>query len=384
MEHRRERGLRHRIDRMLLDPIFNLASVAVTIAGIVALAAPALFDLSLAERAFLLQLDLVVLSLILLETCLRLIGGQRIRYLKSASFLADVIVLLPLFANGALAAALELDLIGPDQVGAWQTFPGVYLIKGVRALRLLHSVQYFYSQKQLGLAGERMVHSELKARIFAGVATILFFFILAIGLAVAGVTRDLRETQKKNRVQQITLQAASYGALQSMLLFNDTVISVKTFVNGEIQEARNERYPTERIAAYFAYGRDYVQIDGQQGGIRPGESIQVSFKDLNRSGEAVELLILAAGVVVVAALLFSLNFYLNRLVIDPVERATRVLELRLRGEEIERSDVLQTPFTEVTRLINTLDHLYQRLRAPARRQLTPDAGRATRDADFDD
>ncbi|MEQ9364631.1 MAG: hypothetical protein RIF32_10325, partial [Leptospirales bacterium] len=128
----------------------------------------------------------------------------------------------------------------------------------------------------------------------------------------------------------------------------------------------NERFPPERVRDYFRYGDDYIQLDG----VNPGESVQVSFRDLNRRREIVEFATLATGMLVIFALLISLNYYLTHLVLTPVERAMRVIELRLNGEELESSDIRQTPFTEITLLINGMDLLYQKMRAPARKQIT--------------
>ena len=143
-------------------------------------------------------------------------------------------------------------------------------------------------------------------------------------------------------------------------------MGVTVTVNGEKQIIENERFDPDYVREHFRYETDYIQLDG----VNPGESVQISFRDLNRRREVVELATLGTGICVVFALLISLNYYLNHLILTPVERAMRVTELRLNGEEIEASDIRQVPFTEVTLLINAVDLLYQKMRAPARKQIT--------------
>ena len=128
------------------------------------------------------------------------------------------------------------------------------------------------------------------------------------------------------------------------------------------------------MRAYYRIGRDWEQIDE----IQPGESVQISYRDLSRRQAYIELIILGIGILVILALLVSLNVYLERLVLGPVETALRVQELRLNGEELQYSEIAQEPYSEITRLINLSDLLYQRMRAPARTLLADDTSDSSR------
>lgn len=361
---------RRRVDALLEDPLFNFATISATLASVVTLAAPVLLDLSLQDLDRIAMLDRALLGLIALHLLLSIVGARGGRYRRGLPFLIDLIVAAPLFAWLAAIGAERLGMISPAQVEEFGRTPGLLLINGVRVLRLLNQVQYFYLQREMGLAGDRLVRSPLKIRVLNGVSATLFFLILILGLLFAQVTRSASESQRTLRIQQIQMQAATYGALQARLLFEESTLSVRTVAGGQIQTIHNDRWPPVLIQERLRYGRDFVQLDGQADGLRSGESVQILLVDLRRQEEALELLILALGSLVVAAVLISLNNYLDRLIIEPAERALRVTELRLRGEEIEQSGIEQEPFTEVTRLINAVDQLYQRMRAPARKLLT--------------
>ena len=352
------------IDPLLRSPLFNFASILLTIASILILVIPSLLEVSLSAKEVLHRIDRLILLVFLIEMFLRLIGTRRRRYFLNLPFWIDCIVVLPLLSEWALYLLLETGNISPETAGFAMDFPGLYLIEGVRSLRLLQSVQYFYLQRQFGLTGERLM-SSIKARIFAGVSTLLFFIILAAGIAVSVVLHNLTETQKQNRLQQVRVQAQSYGVLQARLLFH-SVMAVTITTPDSKRLIRNEQFSPEHVKEHFRYGEDYIQLDG----VRPGESVQISFYDLNRRRDSVELATLVTGILVVVALLISLNHYLDALILDPVERAHRVTELRLNGEELETTEIRQIPFTEITLLINGVDLLYQKMRARARKQIT--------------
>lgn len=365
MKQSRRNALSRTLEPLLRNPLYNFAAILVTIASILILIVPLIVDLSLSERAALRIVDRAILLLFLAEMLLRLLGMRRRRYFPGLTFWIDLIVVLPLFHELGVHLLVDAGVISTTERAAYLDFPGLYLIQGVRTLRLLHSIQYFYLQKQMGLTADRVM-SSAKQRIFSGVSSILFFIILALGVGVSIVVFNLTEIQKQNRLQQVRVQSTSYGVLQAKLLFEEYVMAITVTVDGQKQIIENERFPATRVREYFRYGTDYIQLDG----VNPGESVQVSFRDLNRRREIVEFATLATGMLVVFALLLSLNYYLTHLVLNPVERAMRVIELRLNGEELETSDIRQSPFTEITLLINGMDLLYQKLRAPARKQIT--------------
>ncbi|MBX7058522.1 MAG: ion transporter [Leptospirales bacterium] len=368
--HRAGRSPRTALEQLLDDPLFNFGAIAVTLASILSLAWPILAKLSLEWQNSMRVIDRALLGLIALHMVLQLVAPRGRRYIRGLPFLADMLVCLPLFAWLAGLALETAGLVNNTQIDALAGIPGMRLLSGVRVLRLLNTIPYFYLQRQMGLAGDRVLRSELKQRIMNGVSATLVFLVLIIGVLFAQATRAATRTQQTLRIQQIQLQAANYGALQARLLFQNSVLSVRSAAGGAINVVHNDNWPPDRIGEELLYGRDYIQLDGQANGLRPGESVQIFLADLRRREDAQELFVVAMGFIAAAAVLLLLNRYLDRLILAPAERAVRVSQLRLKGEEIERSGISQEPFTELTLLINSYDLLYQKMRAPARKLLT--------------
>ncbi|MEQ9366343.1 MAG: ion transporter, partial [Leptospirales bacterium] len=234
MKHPSRTSLSRLLEPLLHNPLYNFAAILVTIASILILIVPLIVDLSLAERAALRVVDRAILLLFLGEMLLRLVGMRRRRYFPGLTFWIDLIVVLPLFHELGVYLLIDVGLISAADRGAYLDFPGLYLIQGVRTLRLLHSIQYFYLQKQMGLTADRIM-SSTKQRVFSGVSSILFFIILALGVGVSIVVFNLTEIQKQNRLQQVRVQATSYGVLQAKLLFEEFVMAIAVTVDGEKQ-----------------------------------------------------------------------------------------------------------------------------------------------------
>ncbi|MCB1325149.1 MAG: ion transporter [Spirochaetales bacterium] len=359
--------------RLLSNPLLHLTSIALTLASLAVLVTPGLVDLGRDQEQWLAGLDLWILALFGLEALLRLIARDRRRYLRRPAFLIDLIVIAPLVLELAASYAEEHGWAGHETAAMLRDFPGLFLIKGMRGLRLIHSVQFFYNQKQLGVYGEGHI-SPIKTRLFTGLSFILFLIILAAGIGAARVQANLLETQRINRRQQIVTQSTLYGVLQAKLLFQSFIIGVYVTRDGQKLYLPGENFNPEDVRAYYRIGRDWEQIDE----IQPGESVQISYRDLSRRQAYIELIILGIGILVILALLVSLNVYLERLVLGPVETALRVQELRLNGEELQYSEIAQEPYSEITRLINLSDLLYQRMRAPARTLLADDTSDSSR------
>ena len=218
--------------RLLSNPLLHLTSIALTLASLAVLVTPGLVDLGRDQEQWLAGLDLWILALFGLEALLRLIARDRRRYLRRPAFLIDLIVIAPLVLELAASYAEEHGWAGHETAAMLRDFPGLFLIKGMRGLRLIHSVQFFYNQKQLGVYGEGHI-SPIKTRLFTGLSFILFLIILAAGIGAARVQANLLETQRINRRQQIVTQSTLYGVLQAKLLFQSFIIGVYVTRDGQ-------------------------------------------------------------------------------------------------------------------------------------------------------
>lgn len=158
-------------------------------------------------------------------------------------------------------------------------------------------------------------------------------------------------------------QIRIYGLLKTYNIFSSIILRVQQTGENENYDVYDIKADPEYVKSHYSYGFDYIQLDGAL----PGASVQVSFRDLNKRQIQLELALLLIQAVTIFVLLASLSFYLDRLIIDPVERAARVAYLRLNGEELESSHVAQNPATEITSMINSVDELYRKMRAPRKR-----------------
>ena len=338
-----------------INPVFNFFSAVATLLSIVLMILPSLMDLSLNDRMLVGDIDRFVLAFFVAEMLMRIIG-DRTKYLFSLSFWIDLAVVAPLLLLGLQEILVELgysDLSGNSLL----EFPGSDLIKGVRILRMIYFAQFFYLQRQLGLSLGPM-RSSIKGRIFVGVATIQFFFIIAGGIAVSIVHSNLVQVQKKNRYEQIAQYASDYGMQRAYGAFKNHILHARQVGAGGNYEITGPDH--DRVKTHYIAGNDFEYVVG----VIPGGTIQISYRDLNRRQKFLELAVLLVSGFVLILLLFSLNYFLNRLVLDPVDRAMRVCELRMTGEELESTQIEQAPYTEITALVNRMDATYQKMRAP--------------------
>lgn len=348
------RALRHLLLQVLSHPAYNFLATLATAGSISLIFVPALFDLSLDGARRLRDLDHLLLMLFALEALLKFFASGR-RYLRLPFFI-DLAVIAPLFYFALCQELYRRGFILDLQ--AWQDFPGLDILKGARIFRFLYLFHFFYSLKQMGLFVEES-RSPAKERIFGGIAAIQFSFVLLAGMASAWFYADLNATQIQTRIEQISQHATDYGLERTYAAYKDEVLYVRqAALEGSFEiKSLDPAY----VSTHYLYRRDYIQIDG----VTPGGTIQISFRDLVQNQRKIELLVLLIGAVVIVSLLFGLNYYLNQIVIYPVSRAMRVIDLRLAGEELEASlHEEQTP-SEVTALIHKVDLLYQQLREPA-------------------
>lgn len=337
-----------RLHEILQSPIYNFFSMSLTFAATFLLILPVFSEISLSGLRFLAILDRWILAFFTFEMILRLTTGKK-KYIRDLFFL-DFITIYPLF----LEVFLKVSLLSPGEI---MEFPGLLLLKGTRVIRLVYFFQFFYLRRQLGMVTSA-ISSVVKARFFLGISTFVFILIIMVGMLIAFMHHRLTETQKTIRVERIAGHARSYGIANTQQIFEESILSIKQTGPGRNFEIIIKK--PDYVKKYYRYNRDFIQIDGAT----PGSSIQISFKDLNQKQLYVELALLLSGIVVIASILFSLNRYLDTLILEPVDRAIRVAELRIRGEEITDSEIPQKPFTEITILINSIDRLYQKMRAP--------------------
>lgn len=339
--------------RLLQSAVFHLVSLLLTCISIAVLVLPATVDISIRNLQLLQVFEQILLTLFFIEFILRILV-RRMSYLRTPACWVDLLVVSPLLLGIILFGFEKGQSITPETVRLILIFPGINLVRGFRVLRLVEIIRFFYQNKQLSEFSGVPLHSPIIIKLFTGISTLLFASIIVGGCVIANIDQNLVDSQKRIRIEQVANHAETYGLQSTFSVFDPIVIRVE---KSDLKESYElGRLPAEYVKRFYRYGHDFIQLDG----VVPGGSMQISFVDLNRRQDQLELGILLSGMVILLILFLGLRLYLNRLLLNPVDRARRTIHLRLRGEEISSSGVLQEPHTEVTALINEIDQLYNK------------------------
>ena len=342
-------GLRSRGTAFLAHPVYNLFSAALTIAGILLLIGTAVADLKLSTAQLLKRADLALLGFFFLETMLRIVF-ERGKYVRQ-SLILDSWALLPL--------PIILSLIATN---AGENPPGLLLLEGGRFLRLVPALKYFRQQRQAGL---RPDSSSTLDGVSLRSSLVTFLFLFLGGLATSHLHSRMIESETTARTETVRKYAESQGIQRLPFLIPEWIIGVeKEGSDGafEIYNVPKEKFDNREEATY-RQGRDFIYLPGPN----PGESIYLNLKDLHRRQKLLELMILITGFVMISALLLVNNRYLAHNILGPVEHARRGAQLRMAGEEILDEEV-DLPSNEIGQYIETVNELYEELRAPAEDQ----------------
>ncbi|MCB1173054.1 MAG: ion transporter [Leptospiraceae bacterium] len=346
------------LSKMTESSLFYFASLLIALASLVNLCLPLLGEISLQQEALLQQVDNVLLQMIAVETLGHLLTRQRPQYLRSMSLWIDLATISPMILFTVLAN-VHSPVFARITMESWA---GIYIFKGVRALRLL-PIFYFFYRKRQSISFESTRFSPLKQRFFTGISSLVFLIILITGGTIAWRFAQELHIQRQSRIQQLRLQAGSYGVLQAHLAFEATILGSWITRTGERIWIPGNLTNPEHLQNSLLYQRDYVQIDE----IQPGQSVLLSLKDLHREQMQLELTILFSGSLIILSLLIILNHYLERLVIIPLQRSYTTNQLRLTGTELYQTLHNTPAVTEVTAWIQQGDDLYNQLCARAAR-----------------
>lgn len=239
--------------------------------------------------------------------------------------------------------------------------PGFLLLEGGRFLRLVPTLHYFRRQKQAGLRPDGSgVLNGLSLRF----SLVAFAFLFLGGLVTSHLHGRMIESETTARTETIRRYASTEGIQRLPFLFPGWVIGVEKADEEGAFEIYN--IPREKLAAIegqdtvtYRQNRDYLYLAGPEA----GESIYVNLKDLHRRQKFLELMILFTGFLMISALLFVSHRFLNNRVLIPLEKARRITQLRMAGEELEEDDYI--PENEVGDFIQLVDRFYGELKAPA-------------------
>ena len=331
------------VKKLPLSPVFNLLSLGIILLGTAPLFAAPLFDLSLSTHSVLALLDRFILLFFLIESIMRASRFPSIReYLTGSLFWIDIFSLLPPAA---------LLILSPDD-----PLPGDLILRGGRLLRLVPLYQFFSQERSMGL---RPSGSRMEFRLLNSSALLLYLFLLFGGVAMSAIHERLSNEERSSRLLRIKRYMDTQGLQGIQELFPDRILKIEKRTPGESYEL----YLTDQtyIQTHMQHHRDFVYVEGAS----PEEAVLISFFDLNRRQVQFEASLLATGLLMIGALAVLFHAFFRDRILSPVERARRVMELRILGEEIETSDIPPGVDNEITELIDRMDQFYQAMREPA-------------------
>lgn len=330
------------INRISRNPVMNLLFLILSLLAGLNLLWTSFFHVKIDSSLFLQQIDRYFLYLFAIEFVIRLLGSDS--YYRKIYPYVDLLVLLPI-----------LGFIFPDLIPDVHE-PGALLVRSFRFLKFLFYYRLFSSTRVKGsiLIPE---HSPIKIRMFTGTAVFIFMVVIGSGSIFATLHEKAVSLEKATRVSRISDYIQTHSPGETNRVFSRSILKIKKESFDETFEISNVSPDT--VKDYYLYDMDYIQIDH----VVPGVSIQISFLDLNQRQNLLEMSIILLGLLVTGGLVFSLNHHLEKYVLRPVDRARRVIGLRVSGEDMQASfDSRQVP-TEITDLILEFDRMYQKLTA---------------------
>ncbi len=343
----------HLVKSLIDDPSYNFAALLAALASIYLLAVTSLTDNAAGSLQWNLFLERILLIYFAGEMILR--AAARPSYFKRIHFWIDLITLSPLLYETVHGFFTFSGFIDEPLSDFWiiQT-PGIILLRGFRILRLLYFFRFFYSKSVSGFT-KYSYSSPLKLRFFTGISSLQFMVIFMLGFMIAQYHNETVQNEKERRMQQITSHIIAYGPASANASFQNRILRLKKETLEENYEINN--LDPEYVKEFYRYGYDFIQLDN----VSPGVSVQITFADLNRRQRLLELTILLFSVLSSLGLIMSLNYFLEKSVLEPINRASRILSTRKLGEPIEETFEPGPVENEVTALILDFDDLYKRM-----------------------
>lgn len=329
------------------SPVFNLAAVGFTLVAAAPLFVGAVVDLSLSVQITLAWFERLVLVYFFLESLLRAFRYPSVRaYLESSTAWIDLISIVP-----------ALALLVYETYHHGDSIPGQIILRGGRVLRLIPLYQFFRQERAFGL---RPGGSRLEFRLLGTSALLLYIFLLAGGTAMSFIHQHLGEEERASRILRVKRALDNQGLKGIEAVVPDRILKVEKRSPGESYEY----YYTNReyIQKYMRPNQDFVYVEGSS----PEEGVLLGLRDLNSRQNQFEASLLGTGLLMIGAIAILFHSYFRKRILNPVERARRVMELRILGEEIETTGIPPNIDNELTDLIDLIDRFYRRMRAPAK------------------
>ncbi len=165
--------------------------------------------------------------------------------------------------------------------------------------------------------------------------------------------------EKENRLIQVQNLTKSYPLQELYKQVPGWILKIEQNQQGKYYEIYY--FDKSFVQNYLIPNIHFAYVQGKD----PSEGIFVSFIDLYKNKNYLEIIYLTTSFIITAVLSILLRYYYKTYVFLPIEKANIVLDLRLSGEEIPHIDLSfirkDQGYDEILNLIKKIDLLYHKL-----------------------
>lgn len=237
--------------------------------------------------------------------------------------------------------------------------PGAIFYKSAIFLRFIPLITILLEEKSFYLKEHYPIFF-YKMITYVSISIITFLF--AGGVLMSFLYNQYFTKEKENRINQLQNLIKIYNLTELNKLYPKWILKIEHNVQGKLYEIYY--YDKELIKKTLIPNVHFTYIQGKH----PSEGIYVSFIDLITNKNYLELIYLITSIVMLNCIFLILRHYYKKFIFDPLEKANSVIELRLKGEEIESIDLeslhVSEQDNEIIKLIRNIDKLYNDLREP--------------------
>jgi len=233
---------------------------------------------------------------------------------------------------------------------------GAIYFKGTIFLRLIPIIQILIEEKTFYLREHYPIFFN---KMMNTVGLSIIFFLFSGGIFTSYLYTEYLTKEKENRLIQVQNLTKSYPLQELYKQVPGWILKIEQNQQGKYYEIYY--YDKSFVQNHLIPNIHFVYAQGKD----PSEGIFVSFIDLYKNKNYLEIIYLTTSFIITAVLSILLRYYYKTYVFLPIEKANIVLDLRLSGEEIPFIDLSfirkDQGYDEILNLIKKIDLLYHKL-----------------------
>ncbi|GIX42543.1 MAG: hypothetical protein KatS3mg129_2276 [Leptospiraceae bacterium] len=233
---------------------------------------------------------------------------------------------------------------------------GAIFFKGLIFLRLIPLLQILMEEKTFYL---RKHHPVFFNKMISIVSISTIFFIFSGGILTSYLYNEYLKKEKENRINQITNLIKTFPLNELPQKIPNWILKIEQNQLGKLYEI----YYIDKsfLNSSLIPNMHFTYLPGKN----PTEGLLISFIDLYRNKNLLELVYLITSFLMLGCIYFILRYYYIKYVFLPIEKINTVIELRLKGEDVPYTDLTfiqrSNEYNEINQLISNIDALYKML-----------------------